>query len=40
MVDCISFVVMRQAGITSALTFDRHFEQAGFHPLMRDNTNK
>lgn len=40
LVDCISFVVMREAGITSALTFDRHFEQAGFRPLMRDSTNK
>jgi hypothetical protein len=28
--DCISFVVMRQHGITRALTGDRHFEQAGF----------
>jgi predicted nucleic acid-binding protein len=28
--DCISFVVMRQHGIAGALTFDAHFEQAGF----------
>lgn len=28
--DCISFVVMRERGITHALTADRHFEQAGF----------
>ncbi len=33
--DCISFVVMKRFGITEALTTDRHFEQAGFKPLMR-----
>ncbi len=32
-VDCISFVVMRDMEIIDALTFDRHFEQAGFHVL-------
>lgn len=35
LIDCISFVVMRRRGITSALTSDGHFEQAGFEPLMR-----
>ncbi len=35
LVDCISFVVMRQVGITQALTFDQHFLQAGFQALMR-----
>lgn len=35
LVDCISFVVMRQEGVTQALTFDHHFEQAGFQVLMR-----
>ena len=33
--DCISFVVMRDRGITDALTTDRHFEQAGFNALLR-----
>lgn len=34
LVDCASFVVMRQAGILDALTTDRHFEQAGFRCLL------
>lgn len=34
LVDCISFVVMQQEYITQALTFDRHFVQAGFEALM------
>lgn len=33
--DCISFVVMRQLGISEALTADHHFEQAGFSVLLR-----
>ncbi|WP_293135395.1 type II toxin-antitoxin system VapC family toxin [Okeania sp. SIO3I5] len=28
--NCISFVVIRLEGITEALTYDRHFQQAGF----------
>lgn len=31
--DCISFVLMKQLEITEALTFDRHFGQAGFVKL-------
>lgn len=34
LVDCISFIVMRERGIKQALTFDRHFEQAGFVAIM------
>jgi uncharacterized protein len=30
LVDRVSFEVMRGAGLTDALAFDRHFEQAGF----------
>jgi hypothetical protein len=32
--DCISFIVMRQHGLTDALTGDRHFQQAGFKALL------
>ena len=31
--DCLSFVVMRQRGLEWALTFDRHYIQAGFQTL-------
>lgn len=34
-VDCASFVIMRQKGLRSALTTDKHFQQAGFATLMR-----
>jgi predicted nucleic acid-binding protein len=34
LVDCISFMVMREAGLNQALTFDQHFVQAGFQALM------
>ncbi|MBI4582036.1 MAG: type II toxin-antitoxin system VapC family toxin [Planctomycetes bacterium] len=33
--DCISFVVMRERGLTEALTGDHHFEQAGFTALLK-----
>lgn len=36
--DCISFEIMRQHGITEALTADRHFEQAGFTALLKADT--
>ena len=31
--DCISFVLMGRLGIDTALSFDRHFVQAGFEKL-------
>jgi predicted nucleic acid-binding protein len=35
--DCISFVVMRDDGLTDALTADHHFEQAGFKALLKSD---
>jgi predicted nucleic acid-binding protein len=35
LVDCISFVVMKQHRLTQALTTDHHFEQAGFEVLLK-----
>ena len=32
--DCVSMVVMRQAGIQEVLTHDRHFAQEGFTILL------
>ncbi len=34
LVDCASFLVMRDRGIADAFTSDKHFEQAGFHCLL------
>ncbi|NDJ20011.1 PIN domain-containing protein [Myxacorys almedinensis] len=36
--DAVSFVVMRQRGMTDALTTDRHFEQEGFVRLLQSAT--
>ncbi|HIK17896.1 MAG TPA: type II toxin-antitoxin system VapC family toxin [Leptolyngbyaceae cyanobacterium M33_DOE_097] len=33
--DAVSFVLMRQRGMTEALTTDRHFEQEGFVKLLQ-----
>ncbi len=31
--DCVSFTLMRNLNLTTASTFDPHFQQAGFHTL-------
>jgi uncharacterized protein len=36
MTDCASFVVMKERGLTHALSADHHFEQAGFVALLRN----
>lgn len=36
LVDCVSFIVMQEYGLTEALTPDKHYEQAGFRALLRD----
>ena len=36
LVDCHSFLIMEQRGITEALAYDRDFEQAGFRALLRE----
>ena len=35
LVDCSSFLIMQQRGITDAFTTDHHFEQAGFIRLLK-----
>ncbi|MGH2584406.1 MAG: type II toxin-antitoxin system VapC family toxin [Dehalococcoidia bacterium] len=36
LVDCASFVVMQDRGITQALAYDQHFTQAGLRALLRE----
>jgi uncharacterized protein len=35
LIDCVSFIVMQDRGITDALTADEHFCQAGFRALLK-----
>ena len=36
LIDCTSFVIMKDLGIQDALAHDRDFAAAGFRPLLRD----
>jgi len=36
--DCVSFQIMREDKLTDALTYDKHFEQAGFRALLRETS--
>ena len=36
--DCLSFVLMKQEGVTEALTADVHFRQAGFTALLLETS--
>ena len=35
LIDCVSFVVMKEIGIADALSADKHFQQAGFNVLIK-----
>jgi predicted nucleic acid-binding protein len=35
--DCSSFAIMHERGIHDALTYDHHFQQAGFRALLRED---
>jgi uncharacterized protein len=37
LVDCISFVAMKERGLTNVLTFDRDFTEAGFDVITSAN---
>lgn len=37
LIDCASFVVMTDRGMTKALTSDEHFQQSGFRALLRED---
>ncbi len=40
LVDCASFCIMQEHGITEALAYDIHFQQAGYVPLLRENVGR
>lgn len=36
--DCMSFLIMEDQKISEALTYDKHFSQAGFNALLRNRS--
>ncbi len=36
--DCSSFLLMRKHGLNEALTYDEHFQQAGYRALLREGS--
>ncbi len=38
--DCVSFALMKEEGITKALTADVHFRQAGFAAMLLDESHR
>lgn len=36
LIDCASFVVMSERGLSKALAADEHFQQCGFRALLRE----
>ncbi|PQV62522.1 putative nucleic acid-binding protein, contains PIN domain [Abditibacterium utsteinense] len=36
LIDCISFVVMTERGLSDALSADEHVRQMGFRPLLKE----
>jgi len=36
LIDCLSFIVMKERDLTDALTADEHFRQAGFRVLLKE----
>ena len=35
--DCASMLIMRERGLVDVLTYDKHFKQEGFNPMLRKN---
>ena len=36
--DCASVLIMQESGLAEVLSYDKHFAQAGFTPMLRDES--